>query len=77
VTRNADNGIVARGPRGTAPGARFNIIRFNTAIGNAALPTLPSIFGPAFDLLDTNPDCDDNVWQGNRFGTAFPPCTMG
>lgn len=74
VTRNADNGIVARGPRGTQPGARFNIIRFNTAIGNVALPTLPSIFGPAFDLLDTNPDCDDNVWQDNRYGTAFPPC---
>ena len=74
VTRNADNGIVARGPRGTQPGARFNTIRFNTAIGNVALPTLPSIFGPAYDLLDTNPDCDENVWQGNRYRTAFPPC---
>lgn len=77
VTRNADNGIVARGPRGTQPGARFNIIRFNTAIGNVALPTLPSIFGPAFDLLDTNPGCDDNVWQNNRYGAAFPPCAGG
>jgi len=74
VTRNADNGIVARGPRGTQPGARFNTIRFNTAIGNVALPTLPSIFGPAYDLLDTNPDCDDNVWRSNRYRTAFPPC---
>src|SRR4030095_12354214 len=24
------------------------------------------------DMLDLNPDCDDNQWRGNRFDTAFP-----
>jgi hypothetical protein len=31
-------------------------------------------FGPIFDLLDNNPNCDSNTWQDNRYGTAFPPC---
>lgn len=77
VTGNADNGIVARGPRGTTPGASSNVIRGNRAFGNSALPPLPGPFGPSFDLQDANPDCDANVWRGNRHGTANQPCAAG
>lgn len=31
----------------------------------------------AYDLHDTNADCDANTWSGNTFGTAFPDCTTG
>jgi parallel beta-helix repeat protein len=77
VAQNADNGIVLRGPRGNTRGASSNTVRNNSAYGNVALPTLPSTFGPAFDLNDTNPNCDSNLWQGNRYGTADPACTRG
>lgn len=30
-----------------------------------------------FDLHDLNPDCDANLWRGNRYVTASPPCTSG
>jgi hypothetical protein len=78
VTGNADNGISIRGPLpfgGGIPGALDNVIRGNTATGNAALPTLPSrVFGPAFDLHDGNPDCDNNEWFANTYGTASQEC---
>jgi len=78
VTGNADNGISIRGPLpfgGGIPGALDNVIRGNTATGNAALPTLPSpVFGPAFDLHDGNPDCDNNDWFANTYGTASQEC---
>lgn len=77
VIENGDNGIVLRGPRGGALGAVNNIVRNNVAYNNAILPLLGQAFGPAFDLNDNNPNCDNNVWQGNRFRTASPPCTMG
>ncbi len=77
VTQNADNGIRIRGPLFTNPGSLNNQIRNNTSVGNAVLPTIPSTpFGSvAFDLHDQNPNCDNNVWFGNRYRTASPPCT--
>ncbi|HEV2758126.1 MAG TPA: right-handed parallel beta-helix repeat-containing protein [Acidimicrobiales bacterium] len=67
-TRNADNGISIRN------GSLRNVVRNNTAVYNAVLPPASTNFGPTFDLLDNNPNCDANVWQDNRYGTAFPPC---
>lgn len=68
VARNADNGIVIRN------GSLRNRVLNNTAVQNALLPPASTNFGPTFDLLDNNPNCDANTWQDNRFGTAFPPC---
>jgi parallel beta-helix repeat protein len=68
VTGNADNGISVRN------GSLRNTVRNNTAVGNAVLPPVSQTFGPTFDLLDNNPNCDANVWLDNRYGTAFPPC---
>lgn len=66
VLRNAANGIA------TTLGSVANRIAGNTALDNNVL----GIEG-AFDLLDENPDCDANLWQGNEFGTAFPECAQG
>jgi parallel beta-helix repeat protein len=67
-TRNADNGISIR------LGSLRNTVRNNTAVGNAFLPPASQNFGPTFDLLDNNPNCDANVWLNNQHGTAFPAC---
>jgi parallel beta-helix repeat protein len=67
-TRNADNGISIRN------GSLRNTVRNNTAIGNVVLPPASANFGPTFDLLDNNPNCDANVWVDNRYGTVFPAC---
>lgn len=77
VTGNADNGIRIRGPLFANPGALNNVIRNNTSVGNAVLPTInsPAFGSAAFDLNDQNPDCDNNLWRGNRYRTANPPCT--
>ena len=77
VRNNADNGIRIRPALGTTPGSSNNQVRNNYAVNNAALPTIPSTpFGSqAFDLNDQNPNCDNNVWFGNRYRTASPPCT--
>ncbi len=77
VTENGDNGIVLRGPRGGAQGAVNNVVRNNVAVRNALLPLVGTSFGPAFDLNDNNPNCDNNLWQNNRYQTAEPPCTRG
>ncbi len=68
VTRNADNGISVRN------GSLRNTIRNNTSVGNVVFPPASQNFGPTFDLLDNNPNCDANVWLNNRYGTAFPAC---
>lgn len=31
----------------------------------------------AFDLHDSNENCDNNTWSNNSFDTANPPCTTG
>jgi hypothetical protein len=75
VTRNADSGIDIRPPLSTFPGATNNRIVNNTAVGNSALPFIPSpVFGPSFDLKDANPACDANVWNANRYRTFNQPC---
>jgi len=68
VTRNADNGISIRN------GSQRNTVRNNTSVQNVVLPPASTSFGPTFDLLDNNLNCDANVWLDNRFGTAFPSC---
>jgi parallel beta-helix repeat protein len=68
VSRNADNGISIRN------GSLRNTVRNNTAVGNVVLPPASANFGPTFDLLDNNPNCDANVWVDNRYGTVFPAC---
>jgi parallel beta-helix repeat protein len=68
VTNNADNGIAVRN------GSVRNTIRNNIAVNNATTPVVSPNFGPAFDLLDNNPDCDANVWRDNLYNTAFPAC---
>ena len=40
-----------------------NAIGGNTALSNAV-----------GDMFDSAPNCDDNRWRGNRFGTANQPC---
>jgi hypothetical protein len=36
-----------------------------------------SLQNTGFDLFDRKPDCDNNTWSGNVFGTAEPLCTTG
>ena len=75
VTGNADSGIDIRPPLGAFPGATNNRILNNTSIGNSARPFIPSaVFGESFDLKDGNPNCDQNVWFGNRYRTFNQPC---
>ncbi len=76
VTGNADSGIWVQGPAGATPGSVQNRIIDNYVVGNVALPSISNAnFAPHFDLNDRNPDCDANVWFGNRYRTANPPCT--
>lgn len=76
IRGNGDNGILVRNPSGNLPGATGLVIRFNTAVGNAVRPTIPSTtFGPAFDLYDRNVNCDSNTWFANTYRTFNPPCT--
>ncbi|MEP6602770.1 MAG: right-handed parallel beta-helix repeat-containing protein [Spartobacteria bacterium] len=66
---NADNGIAIR------LGALNNTVRNNTAVQNTQRPPIPSqTFGGTFDLFDQNANCDNNIWQDNRYGTVFPSC---
>ena len=79
VSYNADSGIDIRPPLANFPGATNNRIRFNLAVNNSQLPFIPSpVFGESFDLKDANPNCDANVWFGNRYRTFNQPCvTVG
>jgi parallel beta-helix repeat protein len=65
---NADNGISIRN------GSLRNTVRNNVAINNVVLPPASTSFGPTFDLLDNNPNCDANIWVDNQYNTVFPPC---
>lgn len=51
----------------TNPKGRNNVLRNNQAYGNVV-----------FDLSDSNrnPDCDNNVWTGNKAANVSPPCTL-
>ncbi|HEX2274679.1 MAG TPA: right-handed parallel beta-helix repeat-containing protein [Acidimicrobiales bacterium] len=75
ASENADSGIDIRPPLQNFPGATNNRIRFNVAVNNSQLPFIPSpVFGESFDLKDANPNCDANVWFGNRYRTFNQPC---
>ena len=73
--RSFDNALdgISVGRRGIAPpgslpapNGRDNRILDNITGGNGRT-----------DLYDSNPDCDNNIWLGNQFETAIPPCTQG
>lgn len=68
VFDNAADGIGVgfRSPRGTLFPAVNNRIVGNRTGANRL-----------FDLHDFSPDCDNNLWRGNRYDTADPPCTTG
>ncbi len=52
-----------------------NTIRGNRATNNAlSVNQGTTDTGGAFDLQDTQPECDNNVWQNNTYGTRNQPC---
>ena len=55
------------------PGAVNNTVSSNTGFGNG---TNPAITGAKYDGADFNPDCDNNSWSGNVFGTFNQACVM-
>jgi len=66
VFDNAADGIGVgfRSPRGVLFPAVDNRIVGNKTGGNRL-----------FDLHDFSPECDNNLWRGNKYVTADPPCT--
>jgi parallel beta-helix repeat protein len=58
-----DNRVTDNGADGVHIESQSNRIQRNTATGNAAT-----------DLVDTNADCDNNLWNANTFTTANPAC---
>jgi hypothetical protein len=75
---NAANGIIFHGPFGTRPPVTNSQALFNVAVDNNRLPPIEQseLGGPTWDLNDGNiPSCDNNIWRGNRYRTANPPCT--
>ncbi len=77
VTGNAANGIIFHGVFNTRPPVMNSTATNNFAAGNNVLAPIEDsqLGGPTFDLNDGNPNCDNNVWRGNIFRTANPPCT--
>ncbi len=81
ITGNAANGIIFHGvfntPSGPRPPVTDSRAINNFSVGNNVLPPLEQseLGGPTFDLHDGNPDCDNNVWRRNIYGTAHPACT--
>jgi len=80
VTRSGNNGINIRS------GATNNVVRSNQTARNLHRGIVVagqsneirlnlSARNSQFDLQDTNPACDNNVWSGNTGGTATPACT--
>jgi len=67
VNNNKRDGITLDGPfnRGplSFPGAHDNTLIANNGHGNARV-----------DGVDLNPNCDNNRWVANRFGTVNQPC---
>jgi hypothetical protein len=50
----------------------FDGIRVAVGSTNNVLTANSAEFNLVFDLEDNNPNCDDNVWEGNEFNTANP-----
>jgi hypothetical protein len=72
TTANAGDGIsvVASGGGGGPVNGRNNSILANSSFRNGLGPGLVR----SYDLTDTNPACDANVWSANRFVTFSQPC---
>jgi len=66
------NTVVGNAANGIRVESQGNRIFDNEAVDNGSGALVP---GSAFDLLDANPNCDANIWRGNRYKTASPPCT--
>jgi hypothetical protein len=77
ITGNAANGIIFHGVFGTRAPVTNSTALNNFAFGNNVLPPIEDsqLGGPTFDLNDGNPNCDNNLWRGNIYRTANPPCT--
>jgi parallel beta-helix repeat protein len=61
----AGSGINIRGAAGAFPAPAGNIIRRNSATGNAV-----------WDLRDATPNCGTNIWSANQAVTGTPPCVF-
>lgn len=77
VTENGRHGIGIEGDPAIedrpAFGAFNNRVLENRSVGNNV-----GGYEVAFDLTDFNPDCDENRWFANIYGTAQKPCvTLG
>lgn len=73
TSRNGHDGLAVRLLLGGAPGfvsGQANTVRSNVSSRNNLRPRST----PGFDLTDTNPACDANVWSANRFVTFSQPC---
>ncbi|MGI8778141.1 MAG: right-handed parallel beta-helix repeat-containing protein [Acidimicrobiales bacterium] len=57
----------------TTPPHKGQRILNNITSGNGGV----SAGTAAWDLHDQNPNCDHDIWSGNIFETAEPPCTTG
>lgn len=82
VHGNGVDGIRIGDPRGFGRGSptRNKILDNDAADNNAKCEANRYEGGcrrPAFDLHDSHPDCDDNVWSGNTWGSGgySPACT--
>jgi hypothetical protein len=51
-----------------------NVALFNNTDYTDTFVSKVNIPGPYLDLVDYNPDCDDNTWLDNTFRTFDPPC---
>lgn len=63
IEENTANGNDVHGIHILA-GSTDNTIEENTALNNNSVD----------DLVDDNPNCDDNTWEDNQFGTANQTC---
>jgi parallel beta-helix repeat protein len=78
---NSDNNLVdsnvvqGNAASGIRVNSTNNAIRSNTAVQNARRVNQGTInAGGAFDLHDTRPGSDANVWRANTYGTRSQPC---
>jgi hypothetical protein len=72
TSQNGHDGIAVLYLEG-APGfvtGQGNVVRNNNSSRNNLRPRST----PGFDLTDTNPACNTNVWSANRFVTFSHPC---
>ena len=77
VTENGRHGIGIEGDPATEDSPAFGSFN-NRVLDNRSVGNNVGGYEVAFDLTDFNPDCDENRWFGNTYGTAQKPCvTVG